>query len=242
MGERAVVAPDGAALIAEVRAGLAALADPVKAEPMRAYMKSDMPMLGVQATPRRKLVRAALAAHPPASFEALATVVLELWDHADAREERYAAIDLLTNSRSARLLSPAALPLLGDLIVQGAWWDLVDPLATGAVGTVLRAHPAATRPVVLGWSRDPDIWLRRTAIICQVGSKAATDLELLYACIEPSLAERDFFLRKAIGWALRQHAWTDPDEIARYLRDNADQLSPLSRREAAKNLPREEPT
>jgi 3-methyladenine DNA glycosylase AlkD len=227
-------------LVAEIRDGLAARADPARAGPMRAYMKSAMPMLGVQSTPRRKLVRAALAAHPPASFEALRAVVLELWDQATAREERYAAIDLLTAPRSARWLGPAALPLVADLVVQGAWWDLVDPLATGAAGTILRADPAAARPVVLGWSRDPDPWLRRTAIICQVGSKTATDLELLYACIEPSLAERDFFLRKAIGWALRQYAWTDPDEVARYLRDNADRLSPLSRREAGRNLPGKE--
>ena len=89
---------------------------------------------------------------------------------------------------------------------------------------------------LLAWSRTPDLWLRRTAIICQVKTKAATDLELLYACIEPNLGERDFFIRKAIGWALRAYAWTDPDEVAGYVRANERRLSALSRREALRNL------
>ena len=80
------------------------------------------------------------------------------------------------------------------------------------------------------------MWKRRTAILCQLGSKAHTDLELLYACIEPSLGSQEFFLRKAIGWALRQYAWTDAAEVKRYVRRQRDRLSPLSVREALKNI------
>jgi 3-methyladenine DNA glycosylase AlkD len=76
----------------------------------------------------------------------------------------------------------------------------------------------------------------RTAILSQVRFKADTDLGLLFDCIEPNLADRDFFIRKAIGWALRQHAWTDPTEIRRYVRQNEAQLSGLSKREALKNI------
>jgi 3-methyladenine DNA glycosylase AlkD len=88
------------------------------------------------------------------------------------------------------------------------------------------------------WSRSDDLWKRRSAILCQLTFKKDTDLDLLYAVIEPALASREFFLRKAIGWALRQYAWTDPREIRRYVREREEQLSPLSKREALKNIGR----
>ena len=89
---------------------------------------------------------------------------------------------------------------------------------------------------MLAWSRDRDMWKRRTSIICQLRFKADTDLELLTACIEPSLDSKEFFLRKAIGWALRQYAWVDPDWVVAVRFCHASQLSPLSRREALKNV------
>ena len=92
------------------------------------------------------------------------------------------------------------------------------------------------RRKMLSWSKSDNLWKRRTAILCQLGFKAETDLELLYACIEPSIESREFFLRKAIGWALRQYAWTDEAEIEKYVRLNRARLSPLSCREALKNI------
>jgi 3-methyladenine DNA glycosylase AlkD len=86
------------------------------------------------------------------------------------------------------------------------------------------------------WSTDASLWKRRVSIICQVSFKKETDLELLYANIEPNLGDRDFFIRKAIGWALRAYAWTDPKEVARYVSEHASRLSGLSRREALKNI------
>ena len=224
-------------LLAAIRNGLAALADPVKAGPMRAYLRSALPMLGVQTAQRRRLAREAAAAHPPAGFEGWRASVLTLWRQAAWREERCAAVELVTDPSAARWRNPAALPLLDELVVDGAWWDLVDPVATIALGELLRRHRAAVTPVVLEWSRSAHHWRRRAAIICQIGAKDATDLGLLYACIEPSLGERDRFLRKAIGWALREHAKTDPAEVGRYLDANEARLSPLSRREAGRHLP-----
>jgi 3-methyladenine DNA glycosylase AlkD len=86
------------------------------------------------------------------------------------------------------------------------------------------------------WSTDSNLWKRRASIICQVAFKGETDVDLLYACIQPNLADRQFFIRKAIGWALRQYAWTDPAEVRRYVTANASRLSGLSRREALKNI------
>jgi 3-methyladenine DNA glycosylase AlkD len=92
--------------------------------------------------------------------------------------------------------------------------------------------------MMLAWSKSDDMWKRRTSIICQLGFKKNTDLDLLYACIEPSLDSKEFFLRKGIGWALRQYAWTDPAEVKRYVRRHKDRLSSLSQREALKNISR----
>jgi 3-methyladenine DNA glycosylase AlkD len=232
--------PDGAgaeALADAVRQGLAALADPVRAEGMRAYLKSSMPCLGVATPPRRALVREALADHPPAGAGPWLAAVLLLWREAAFREERHAALDLLTDRRAGRWLGPGDLGAVEELVVTGAWWDLVDPVATHTLGGLLLAHPDQVRPVVLAWAQADDLWLRRSAIICQVRAKAATDTDLLAACIGANAARREFFLRKAIGWALRDHARTDPAWVAAYLDAHAAELSPLSRREAAKHLP-----
>jgi 3-methyladenine DNA glycosylase AlkD len=125
--------------------------------------------------------------------------------------------------------------MLEELIVTGAWWDYVDELAH-VVGDLLSSHPKEMRPMMRAWSKDPNLWKRRVSIICQISFKQDTDLELLYANIKPNLADRDFFIRKAIGWALRAYAWTDPKEIARYVREHDAELSGLSRREALKNI------
>jgi 3-methyladenine DNA glycosylase AlkD len=119
--------------------------------------------------------------------------------------------------------------------VTGAWWDLVDEL-TRPVGAVLRAVGPPAASVVRAWSTDDDLWLRRAAILCQLGARAGTDRVLLADCIAPNLADREFFIRKAIGWALRDLARTDPVWVAAYVRAAGDRLSPLSRREATKHL------
>jgi 3-methyladenine DNA glycosylase AlkD len=127
-----------------------------------------------------------------------------------------------------------------EIITTGAWWDYVDGVA-GQVGNLLRSYPEQVRPVMRAWSTDKDMWKRRVSIICQVSFKKDTDLDLLYANIEPNLADRGFFIRKAIGWALRSYAWTDPEEVARYVAANEARLSGLSKREALRNVPRSRP-
>jgi len=122
------------------------------------------------------------------------------------------------------------------LIVTGAWWDYVDTLASNNVGSLLLSDREKLTPVMREWSQSDDMWKRRTSIICQLKFKKQTDLRLLYDCIEPSIESKEFFLQKAIGWALRQYAWTDAKEIQRYVRQNQDRLSPLSKREALKNV------
>jgi 3-methyladenine DNA glycosylase AlkD len=200
-------------------------------------MKSEMPFLGAAAGPLRKACRRAFADHPIPSAGAWRREVLAVWRNARFREERYAAIEL-TGARADRAYQDlAALEMYEEMIASGAWWDYVDVLAIHRVGEfLLRDFPTAMKAQMRRWSRGTDMWKRRTSILCQVTFKADTDLDLLYDCIRPSLSSREFFLRKAIGWALRQYAWTDAVEVRRYVREHEDKLSGLSRREALKNV------
>lgn len=220
-------------LVDAVRDGLAALADPVAAPEMQRYMKSAMPFLGVKKPARERLVRDLVAAHPPP--DDLRAVVGELWDGARYREERYVALTLTGHRRWAPGQDASWVPLYRHWTVDGAWWDFTDEIATKRIGALLRADPASLTPVVRGWVTDPDRWLRRTAVIAQLGSGAATDLDLLVEAVEANLDDPDFFLRKAIGWALRQHARTDPGWVRGFV-DGHPGLSPLSRREALRHL------
>jgi 3-methyladenine DNA glycosylase AlkD len=198
-------------------------------------MKSEMPFLGVAATPLRKVCRDVFAAHPFESAEDWRAAILGLWRGAKFREERYAAIELSGTKRYRDWQDLDTLPMYEEMIVTGAWWDYVDVLAIHRVGEyLLRGYPAKMKKTMRRWSVDDDMWKRRTSILCQITFKTDTDLSLLYNCIRPSLSSKEFFLRKAIGWALRQYAWTDPAEVQRYVRTH--ELSGLSRREALKNI------
>jgi 3-methyladenine DNA glycosylase AlkD len=223
-------------LVPAVRAGLQKAADPVKAPQMQAYMKSDMPYRGVSGPAQKALWRKIFGEHRLTSAEEWRRVVLDLWRDATYREERYAAIALSGLKAYAPYRDVASLPMFEEMIVAGAWWDYVDGIASHQLGDILRAEPRRMKPLMRRWAKDRDMWKRRAAILCQLGFKRETDLHLLYACIEPSVDRREFFLRKGIGWALRQYAWTDPREVRRYVKVNRARLSPLSVREAMKNI------
>jgi 3-methyladenine DNA glycosylase AlkD len=225
-----------AALVAAVRAALTAAGDPARAVTAQAYMKSAMPFRGVPVPQVRRLTRDLLAAHPLADRRSWHDTVLALWDGATHREERYAALALVRSRSAAAFQDLAALDLYRHLVVTGAWWDLVDELAH-AVGAVLREVGAPAAAVVRAWSRDEDLWLRRVAILCQLGAGAATDRALLADCISVNLADREFFIRKAIGWALRDLARPDRAWVTSFVEAAGDRLSPLSRREATRRLP-----
>jgi 3-methyladenine DNA glycosylase AlkD len=225
--------PADGELIDAVRAALRGAAQPEQAGPMQAYMKSATPFLGVRVPVMRRLTRAQAGQRPFGTSADVTDTVLRLWREADYREERYAAIALLDTPAARRLREPAMLATVAELIVTGAWWDYVDELAHRA-GDLLAGWPAEARPVLLAWAGSDDTWLRRAAIIGQLGRRERTDLELLTAAIEAALGESEFFLRKAIGWALRDYARTDPDWVRSFAATH--ELSPLSRREALKHL------
>lgn len=228
--------PDDAAvpaLVAAVRSSLRDLADPERAAGMQAYLKTTEPCLGVRLPEVRRLTRDAAAASPPASVAEVVDAVGRLWREAAYREERYAA-QALTGLRLARG-DLRLLPLLEEMITTGAWWDLVDGTQP-RVGELLAAEPETMTPVLRAWARSPDRWLRRSAVIAQLGVKLRTDPGLLTDVVLANADDPDFFLRKAIGWALRDYAKVAPDWVAAFVRDHP--LSPLSQREATKHLRR----
>jgi 3-methyladenine DNA glycosylase AlkD len=232
---RDVAAPDGD-LLAAVRAGLAAAADPAKAPAMQAYLKSAMPFLGVQSAERRRVVAAVTAGRPWRDRATYEATVRALWREATHREHRYAAIDVAEQPAARELRDAASLQLDDEFVVTGAWWDLVDPTASHLVGPLLLRHPAEVRPVVGGWAVDADRWRRRAAIICQLLARDRTDVALLEHAVDANLDDADFFVRKGIGWALRQYARTDAAYVRAFVAARGDRLSPLSRREALKHL------
>jgi 3-methyladenine DNA glycosylase AlkD len=201
---------------------------------MQAYMKSELPFLGLQLPALREAAKAAFAGRRLASFEAWRDTVLALWRGARYREERYAALQLAGERAHAAHRTPAALPLYEELVVTGAWWDLVDWIATRHLRELHERFPEQARAAMLAWSSDPDLWKRRGAILSQIGLKERSDTTLLAATIAGSIGDRDFFARKAIGWALREYSKTDGDWVRRFVADQP--LSPLSAREALKWL------
>ncbi len=223
-------------LLRPVRKALERVAQKDRAPAMQAYMKSAMPYHGVPIPIVRRLCKVIFADLPFSSAYQWQQHVLELWRNAQYREERYAALQLAGDPRARSFQTPAAMKLYEEMIVTGAWWDYVDEIAVHRVGSLLRQYPLPMKRKMLSWSKSTNIWKRRTSILCQLGFKSGTDLSLLYACIEPSLASPEFFLRKSIGWALRQYARIDPSEVKRYVRINHDRLSALSRREALKHV------
>lgn len=223
-------------LIEGIRAALAEAGDPETAAGQQRYMKSDMPYHGIRSPEMRRIMREHLAGYEPRDRSAHERVVRTLWDGASHREQWYAAIAVARHPGARAFLDPAGLPLLEHLITAGAWWDVVDEVAIHLVGPTLRGHREAVTPTIDAWGHDGDQWLRRTAVICQVGAKHETDVALLQRAVEANLASTSFWLRKAIGWALRDYARTDPAWVRDYVGRHGDAMSGLSRREALKHL------
>lgn len=223
-------------LARSLREKLQAVADPTRAGAMQAYMKSTMPYLGVAAPVAKPVFRAWLEDHPFDDAAKWRAEVLAIWRGAAYREERYGAIALCRHRKAKPFQTLEALPVYDEMIVTGAWWDHVDEVATHPLRDLLQAFPREMKKTMRAWSRDDDMWRRRSSIICQVGLRGATDVDLLHACIQPSIGSKEFFLRKAIGWALRDLAKTDPDGVALYVKEHEHELSGLSKREALKHL------
>jgi 3-methyladenine DNA glycosylase AlkD len=209
-----------------------AAADETRAGPMRAYMRDQFPFLGIPTPARRPLTRQVLAGSPKPTEVDLREGALACWALRE-REYQYFACDWLR--ANAGVCSPGFLATARTLITTKSWWDTVDALADRVVGAIVADHPSAVSTME-EWLVDEDIWLARTAILHQLTYRERTDPDRLFRYCLTRADHRDFFIRKAIGWALRQYARTDPAAVRSFVAAHRDSLSGLSVREATKHL------
>jgi 3-methyladenine DNA glycosylase AlkD len=212
-------------------ADLAGAADPVDAKAMQRYMNDIAPFHGVKTPARRSLLKAHLERYGMPDASELAAICRSAFAQPE-REWHYCAVDLL--QRMAKKLGPDHLPLVEELITTKSWWDTVDLLASNVAGVMLLRHPEQIAKWHGKWNASTELWLNRTAILFQLKWKGRTLVPLLFSTIRAHAAHPDFFIRKAIGWALRSYAYTDTEVVRRFVAEV--ELSALSRREALKNL------
>ncbi len=220
--------------IAELRTALEAVADPDQAEPMAAYMKHHFQFLGAKAPAVRLAAKPTLAAGKRATAAELIGFVDHCWAQPE-REFQYVGASLLR--KWIATLEAGHIDDLARYITTKSWWDTVDSLAAWCVGPLVKANPGLV-DVMDRWIGSDDIWLARTAILHQLGYKADTDADRLFRYARARAEDPEFFIRKAIGWALRQYARQSPDDVRAFVAANDDRLSGLSKREALKHLDR----
>jgi 3-methyladenine DNA glycosylase AlkD len=220
------------AIVSRLQAAFEPARDEARAVAMSAYMRNLFPFLGSPSPGRVALEREALAGLPRPSEPDLVGASRSLWG-LPQREYQYAAVGLL--SRNTRTLSPDFIPVARELITTKSWWDTVDGLAAQVVGALVLSHPDLRKEMDV-WAGDENPWVARTAILHQLKAKKLTDASRLFEYCALRSGDSEFFIRKAIGWALRQYARIDPDAVRRFVADNRERLSPLSVREALKHL------
>jgi 3-methyladenine DNA glycosylase AlkD len=208
--------------------------DPSVAQPMARYLRDQFPFFGLPTPQRVALQRSAWAGLDRPALADVVAAVDALWALPE-REHQYAACDLL--DRQARLLEPASLPWLQELLTTRAWWDSVDSLRK-PLGTLVLTAPEL-KATLKAWNRADDRWLVRSSIIFQLGYKQQTDQAFLFEMCANRATDSEFFVRKGIGWALREHSKTDGEAVRAFV-DGHPELSPLSQREALKWLERRE--
>lgn len=201
---------------------------------MKKYMKDQYEYYGISTPDRRAMMTAHIKKYGLPDWTHIDELARILWDM-EERECQYCLVDLM--NRMSRKLVPDNLPLLEYLITTKPWWDTVDGLAGWLVGDLFERHPELIRPTTSGWMASGNIWLQRSCLLFQLKYKADTDLELLYGFIEELSGHKSFWIRKAIGWILREYSKTDPGEVEAYVADHPE-LSGLSRREALKVIKR----
>lgn len=216
-------------MIAEIEKIFRSHQNVVAAEKMAAYMKNHFPFLGIPRPLRGELQKPFLKKLPP--LEQLPSLLRQLW-RMDEREFQYTALDII--EKICKKAPAEWLSLYEELIQTKSWWDTVDMLASKAVGTLFMNYPRLRASAIENWLESEELWLQRTALLFQLKYKQATDTAILTKAIDRLKGYEDFFIRKAIGWALREYSKTDPDWVRSFVADR--ELSPLSTREATKRL------
>lgn len=215
--------------VEELLENLKAVAKPDDAVAMKAYMKNKFEFLGVKTSARRKLAKTFFKQHTDSVIDW--NFINEAWNN-PYRELQYAALDYLDSRK--KLLTSSDLPRLKKLAQTKSWWDTIDFLDR-LVGSIIARFPE-TKEIILAWSCDEDIWLRRLAIDHQLLRKEKTDTEFLEKILVNNLGQTEFFINKAIGWALRDYSKTNPDWVRDFIERYRAEMAALSIREGSKYL------
>ncbi|RKP57410.1 DNA alkylation repair protein [Cohnella endophytica] len=205
--------------------------DKTKAIPMENYMRNQYPFLGIKSPERTALTKTFWAEHGIPAGEELLDVVRQLWL---LPEREFQNVGMAYLEKYAKKAKPADIDAFEELVTTKSWWDTVDYLASHTMGDHLTKYPELIPEYTERWIRSDNMWLRRTAILYQLRYKQRTDVERLFEYLLLCKDENEFFIRKAIGWALREYAKTDAEAVRRFVAGN--RLSPLSEREALKGI------
>lgn len=220
-------------LVKYIQSSFKKLADKQKSVEMAAYMKTTMPFYGIQKPDRSPIYKTIKKDFKPETQKEYEAFVLGLWN-LPHREEKYTALEVALQHKN--FITTDSLDLYEQLIREGAWWDFVDVIAVHLVGQTLLDERKKVKPLMDKWIKDDDMWIRRTAILSQNKHKKETDEKMLFDYCKKRMHEREFFIAKAIGWALREYSYTNPRAVKQFLKENANELAPLSVREGGKRL------
>ncbi len=228
-------AVSGPELAGRLAATLAERADPARAPSMARYMRDQFPFLGVMAPAQDAAWRETMAELPRRLPESVVVdAARSLWARPE-REHQYLACRLVNWHAGLPARAPDAsaafIDTVEDLLTTKPWWDSVDSLATRAVGDLVRVHPEL-RARMDAWLAGDHLWLTRSALLHMNRWKASTDADWLFAACLARADHRDFFIRKAIGWALREYSKVDEAAVVGFVAAHEEELSGLSRREA----------
>ncbi len=210
-----------------VKKAFATQANPHKAAPMKQYMKNKFDYLGIQAKQRQQLQREFMKKDALPSARDVEKIIRELWV-LPKREYQYFAMELL--EKYLKKADEEIVALFEYMLVTKPWWDTVDRIASRLVGTYLKAHPDLIVPCTEKWMYYGNMWLQRTAILFQLKYKKETDINLLFTYSKALAESKEFFIQKAIGWALREYSKTDAEAVRHFV--SGTSLAPLSHREA----------
>ncbi|RAK06352.1 DNA-7-methylguanine glycosylase [Halanaerobium saccharolyticum] len=213
----------------QIRSSLTSQADPEKAEAMASYMRDQFPFYGLRAAERRKILRKYMRQENRPGYTQLETVIKKLWQLPE-REFQYFAQELILKYQNE--YTEDIISLFEYMITHKSWWDTVDHIAKKLVGEYFKIFPHKRDQKIKSWLDSDNIWLQRTALLFQLGYKEETDAQLLFDIIEELKEIDEFFIQKAIGWALREYSKTEPIAVVKFA--NTHQLSTLSEREALK--------
>ena len=212
---------------------LAENANPEDAVHMQAYMKTDMPFYGVKSPAINAIVSDAKKLFPIATQDEYHAIITKIWSLSH-REEKHISIKLATKWK--QFITLDALPLYEKMIREGQWWDFIDPISQNLVGKLLENHRTEMNSILDKWIEDDNFWIRRSAILSHNRHKQNTDQEkLLDYCLQCA-HEKEFFIRKAIGWALREYSKTEPEVVSNFIEEHNELLSNLSKREGMKHI------